>query len=76
MEKALLLVVVSSSFKMETLDIIRKYPGVDSAHNLYGPYDMFIMINAKDREELRALVIRVRETNGIKSTVTCNVIYQ
>ena len=75
MEQALLLVILAPSFQAETVNQIRLMPGVSTAHLLYGPYDMFVMIKAKDREEMRALVMKLRETNGIKSTITCNVIH-
>jgi DNA-binding Lrp family transcriptional regulator len=76
MEQALILVVLAPSFKSETLDKIRKIPGVASAYLLYGPYDLFATIKANTREEMRAAVMKIRETEGIKSTITCNVIPQ
>jgi DNA-binding Lrp family transcriptional regulator len=76
MEQALILVVLASSFKSETLEKIRKIPGVATTHLLYGPYDLFATIKVKDREELRTAVMKIRETDGIKSTITCNVIPQ
>ncbi len=74
MEQALLLIVLAPSFKTETLEKLRNITGVASAHMLYGPYDMFATLKAKDIEELRAAVIKIRELEGIKSTITCNVI--
>jgi DNA-binding Lrp family transcriptional regulator len=76
MEQALILVVLAPSFKSETLEKIRKIPGITMAHLLYGPYDLFTTIKVKDRDELRATVLKIRETEGIKSTITCNVILQ
>jgi DNA-binding Lrp family transcriptional regulator len=76
MEQALLLVVLAPSFRTETLEKIRKIPGVTMAHLLYGPYDLFATIKTNNIDEMRTAVIKVRETNGIKSTITCNVIRQ
>jgi len=76
MEQALILVVVASSFKSETLEKIRKIPGVVMAHLIYGTYDLFATIKVNTLEEMRAAVIKIRETEGIKSTITCNVIKQ
>ena len=76
MEQALILVVLAPSFKSETLEKIRKIPGVASAHLLYGPYDLFATIKVDDREQMRVAVTKIRETDGIKSTITCNVITQ
>ncbi len=74
LEQALILIVLAPSFKTETVDKIRKIPGVAMAHLLYGPYDLFATIKANDREALRTAVTRIRETDGVKSTITCNVI--
>ena len=74
MEQALILVVLAPSFKSETMEKIRKIPGVSMAHLLYGPYDMFATIKVDTLSEMRATVTKIRETEGIKSTITCNVI--
>ncbi|MFA5870152.1 MAG: Lrp/AsnC ligand binding domain-containing protein [Candidatus Bathyarchaeia archaeon] len=76
LEQALILVVLAPSFKSETLEKIRKIPGVVTAQLLYGPYDLFATMKVNDREALRAAVTKIRETDGIKSTITCNVIPQ
>ena len=74
MEQALILMVLAPSFKSETLEKIRKLPGVVMAHLLYGAYDLFATVKVNTSEELRATVMKIRETEGIKSTITCNVI--
>jgi len=76
MEQALILVALSPSFKSETLEKIRKIPGVVMAHLLYGTYDLFATVKVNTLEEMRAVVVKIRETEGIKSTITCNVIKQ
>ena len=76
MEQALILVALAPSFKSETLEKIRKIPGVVMAHLLYGTYDLFATVKVNTLEEMRATVIQIRETEGIKSTITCNVIKQ
>ena len=76
MEEALILVVLAPNFKPETLDKMRKIQGVTQAHLLYGPYDLFATLKTDTLPDLRAAVTKIRETDGIKSTVTCNVIKQ
>ena len=76
MEQALILVILAPSFKPETLEKIRKIPGVAMANLLYGAYDLFATIKADTLAELRVTVLKIRETEGIKSTITCNVIKQ
>lgn len=76
MEQALILVVLGATFKRENIDKIRAVSGVTSAHFLYGPYDMYIMIQSDNRSSLREVVVKIREVDGIKSTITCNIIPQ
>ncbi len=76
MEQALILVVLAPSFKNETLEKIQKIPNVSMAHLLYGPYDMFVTVKTETLNEMRAAVLKIREAEGIKSTITCNVIKQ
>jgi len=76
MEQALILVVLAGSFKRETIDKIRALPGVTSAYFLYGPYDLYVMIQADDREVVRQTVMKLREMDSIKSTLTCNILQQ
>jgi DNA-binding Lrp family transcriptional regulator len=76
MEQALILVVLAGSFKREMIDKIRALPGVTSAYFLYGPYDLYVMIQADDREVVRQTVMKIREMESIKSTLTCNIIQQ
>lgn len=76
MEQALILVVLAGSFKRETIDEIRALPGVTSAYFLYGPYDLYVMIQADDREVIRQTVMKLREMDSIKSTLTCNILQQ
>jgi len=76
MEQALILVVLAGSFKRETIDNIRALPGVTSAYFLYGPYDLYVMIQADDREVIRQTVMKLREMDSIKSTLTCNILQQ
>jgi DNA-binding Lrp family transcriptional regulator len=74
MEQALILMAAGSTFKRETLDRIRAIPGVTSAFFLYGAYDIYAIVKTSTRDELRNVVLKIREVEGVKSTTTCNVI--
>ena len=76
MEEALILVVLSPSFNYDDVKEIRKLPGVDDAQLIYGAYDMYVTIKADGIGQLRDTVMALREYEGIKSTLTCNVIEQ
>jgi DNA-binding Lrp family transcriptional regulator len=74
MEQALILAILDPSFKNDKMEEIKKIPGVENAHMIYGPYDLYVMVKTKDIIDMRNAVMRIREVDGIKSTVTCNVI--
>ena len=76
MEEALILLVLSPSFNYDDVKEIRKLPGVDDAQLIYGAYDMYVTIKADDIGKLRDIVMKLRNYDGVKSTLTCNVIEQ
>lgn len=72
MDKALVLLSLESSAEAFVLDELRKLDGVVEAHFLYGPYDAYVMIVAKDSGALHEVVINsIRGIEGISSTMTC-----
>ena len=74
MEQALVLVVLAFSYPRDMLDKIKSIPGVTDANFIYGPYDLYVMVKTETKEELRAAIIQIREIDGIRSTMTCNVV--
>ena len=74
MNKALVLLTLETSSERKVLDELKKLEGVVEAHFLYGPYDAYILIEAKDSSVLHDLVIdQIRTIEGINSTMTCFV---
>ncbi|MBP2370170.1 Lrp/AsnC family transcriptional regulator [Pseudonocardia parietis] len=50
-------------------------PGVVSAEDVTGPYDVIVRAEADDVDELGRLVVaRVQSVNGITRTLTCPVV--
>lgn len=50
-------------------------PGVVSAEDVTGPYDVIVRAEADDVDELGRLVVaRVQNVNGITRTLTCPVV--
>ena len=76
MEEALILIVLASSFRYESIEELRKIPGVTEVHPIYGQYDHYVKVKGKEMGEIRQIVLNIRNSPGIKSTVTCNVIQQ
>ena len=72
MDKAVILLTLEPLSERGVLDKVRALPGVIEAHFLYGPYDAFVKIEAKDSRALQNLVIeKIRNIEGISSTMTC-----
>jgi len=51
-------------------------PGVTSAEDVTGPYDVIVRAEATDVDELGQLVVaRVQNVSGITRTLTCPVVH-
>jgi DNA-binding Lrp family transcriptional regulator len=54
---------------------VREVPGVISADDVTGPYDVIVQASASDVDELGKMVVsRVQLIEGITRTLTCPVI--
>jgi DNA-binding Lrp family transcriptional regulator len=72
MEQALVLITIAPTTERQILDALKELPGVVEAHFLYGPYDIYLKIEAKKSQELQELVLgKIRLIPGIRSTMTC-----
>ncbi|MFD4181465.1 Lrp/AsnC ligand binding domain-containing protein [Rhodococcus sp. NPDC058514] len=52
---------------------IRQLPGVLSAEDVVGPYDVVVRVEATDGTELPTVVQRIQRVTGITRTLTCQV---
>jgi len=74
MTKALVLMTLEPDSGREPIETIRRLTGVIESEMLYGPYDAYALIKAKDSEILREIIIqKIREIDGVQSTLTCFV---
>jgi len=72
MEEALVLITVEPASEQQVLKALKEIKGIVEAHFLYGPYDIYIKIEAADSQQLNHIVIeQIRNIPGIKSTMTC-----
>ena len=54
---------------------IREIPGVESADDVSGPYDVIARVSAPDMDTLGQLVVsRIQAVEGITRTLTCPVV--
>ena len=54
---------------------VRIIPGVDSADDVTGPYDVIVKASASDVDQLGKLVVaKIQAISGITRTLTCPVV--
>jgi DNA-binding Lrp family transcriptional regulator len=55
---------------------VASLPGVASAEDVTGPYDVIVRAEAVDMDQLGQLVVaRVQKVDGITRTLTCPVVH-
>ena len=70
--KALVLLRIDPKIEKNLLDELKTYEGVQEAHMIYGPYDVYSLIEVPSYDELNDLVLnKIRRLYGVKSTTTC-----
>ena len=71
MTEAIVFLIIDPRIESTLIYEVKNYPGVTDAHYLYGPYDMYIKINADSDEGIQNLVLdKIRRLYGVKSTLT------
>ena len=74
MEKAIILGSLTRSFPLDTLDKFKSIKGVIDADLLFGPYDFYVVVQVEEKEKLSETALKIRFTEGVASTTTCNVV--
>lgn len=55
----------------EVVDNLRLIEGVEEAHALYGVYDLFVKVRAKNIDELKTVTkARIKQVAGVTSSLT------
>lgn len=55
---------------------VRNIPGVDTADDVTGPYDVIVKASSEDVDSLGKLVVaRIQAVDGITRTLTCPVVH-
>jgi DNA-binding Lrp family transcriptional regulator len=59
----------------QVADEARKIPGVESADDVTGPYDVIVKASAENVDQLGKLVVaRIQSIEGITRTLTCPIV--
>lgn len=57
-------------------EAVREIPGVETADDVTGPYDVVVKASAEDVDSLGKLVVaRIQGIEGITRTLTCPVVH-
>ena len=73
--KAYILANLEAGMGEEVVEALLDIEGVESAHNVTGPYDMIAFIEVPDTAALGELVINsIQVMEGVDYTLTCVVI--
>ena len=69
-------VLISTEIGAEgrVLDRLQGFPEIEEAYIIYGIYDILVKINLKDESKLREIVTKIRRIEGVKSTLTIQVV--
>jgi DNA-binding Lrp family transcriptional regulator len=55
---------------------VRNIPGVETANDVTGPYDVIVKASSEDVDSLGKLVVaRIQAVDGITRTLTCPVVH-
>ena len=75
MVSAYILIQTNVGKAVEVVKAISEIPGVRSADDVTGPYDVIVLAEAETMDELGGLVVaKVQQVAGITRTVTCPVV--
>ena len=75
MVQAYVLVQTEVGKAAQVADEARKIPGVESADDVTGPYDVIVKASADNVDQLGKLVVaRIQSIEGITRTLTCPIV--
>jgi DNA-binding Lrp family transcriptional regulator len=75
MEKAIVLVNLSPGTEEQSIASLRNTPGIAGVYQLYGIYDLLIMVEGKDDQTVKEVITdRLRADPRVVSTVTMKVV--
>jgi DNA-binding Lrp family transcriptional regulator len=72
---AFILVNAEIGKENEVLEMIKAFPEVVEAYNVYGVYDIIIKVEAENMQVIKnTVLLKIRQMNNVRSTFTMMVI--
>lgn len=75
MERAIVLVNLAPGAEEESVSSLKKTPGVISVYQLYGLYDLLVMVEGENDQAVKSVIAdTLRSKPGVVSTITMKVL--
>jgi len=74
MEMAFVLLNSEIGFEKDVLEDLKNIPDVREAFMLYGVYDIIILLEADTLEDLKELIMEIKQMEKVRSTLSMIVI--
>jgi DNA-binding Lrp family transcriptional regulator len=75
MERAIVLINLNPGAEEQSLRELKQTQGVKSVYQLYGLYDMLVVVEGADDQAVKAIISdRLRSRPGVVSTITMKVL--
>lgn len=75
MERAIVLVNLSPGTEEASINALRGMAGIKSVYQLYGLYDLLVMVEAADDQAVKAIIAdNLRSKPGVVSTITMKIL--
>ncbi|MBI3860049.1 MAG: Lrp/AsnC ligand binding domain-containing protein [Thaumarchaeota archaeon] len=75
MEKAIVLVNLAPGSEEHSISALKSIPGVLSVYQLYGLYDLLVVVEGKDDQTVKSVIAdNLRSKPGVVSTITMKVL--
>ena len=75
MERAIVLVNLSPGSEEQNITTLKGTPGIKSVYQLYGLYDLLIMVEGADDQAVKSIIAEnLRSKPGVVSTITMKIL--
>ena len=75
MERAIVLVNLSPGSEEASLAALKGTAGIQSVYQLYGLYDLLIIVQGADEQEVKSVIAQnLRSKPGVVSTITMKIL--
>ena len=75
MERAIVLVNLSPGTEEQSMASLRKTTGISAVYQLYGLYDLLIVVEGADEQSVKSVISdKLRANPGVISTITMKVL--